>query len=164
MMSFQGQKHSTYSRRAIGLLVAGAGLALSGCGATAFMFPDTETSLIRIQAAGDANDGYPVAVDVVIVRDETLAPVLAAISGRDWFTGKAQYIADNPGKLTVNSFEVVPGQSTPDIELSRSSRSDAKAILIFANYVRAGVHRARVDSIERVLVALEREQFRAIAL
>jgi type VI secretion system protein len=151
-------------RRTACLLFLGAAVPLSGCGATGYMFPDTATSLVRIQAAGDANDGFPVAVDVVIVTDETLAPVLSSVTARDWFSGKAQYIADNPGKLVVKAFEVVPGQAVADIEFSRADRAATKAVLIFANYMRAGVHRARVETIERVLVALEREQFRTVSL
>jgi type VI secretion system protein len=151
-------------RRTVCLLLLSAGVSLSACGTTDYMFPDTATSLVRIQAAGDANDGFPVAVDVVIVTDETLAPVLSSVTARDWFSGKAQYIADNPGKLVVKAFEVVPGQAVADIEFSRGDRAATKAVLIFANYMRAGVHRARVETIERVLVALEREQFRTVSL
>ncbi len=154
---------SARSRRAFAVALL-AGLALGGCGTTDYLFPSTETALVRVQAAGDANMGFPVALDIVVVSDETAAPILSALSARDWFTGKTQYLADYQGKMDVTAYEVVPGQSVPDVELSRGQRASAKAVLVFANYVTNGVHRARIDTIQRALIALEREQFRALSL
>ena len=49
---------------------------------------------------------------------------------------------------------MVPGKRAPIIELARSTRVNAKAVFIFANYINQSVNRLKIDFIEEAQVVL----------
>ena len=127
---------------------------LVSCGFGPKFLPDVDIKTVDIVAASDANQGFPVAVDVVILNDKALIATVEGLSGNEWFKGRKQFSIDHPKNSVIISREVVPGKRAPTIELKRSIRVDAKAVFIFANFIEEGINRLRVDSIEEVKVAL----------
>src|SRR5215218_4364236 len=67
---------------------------------------------MEVNVASDANDGNPVAFDLVLVTDETLLEELGEISASEWFEKRNQYRLDYPEEtgLSAGSWEFVPGQ------------------------------------------------------
>ena len=118
------------------------------------LLPDVNIKTIQIIAASKANQGFPVAVDVVVVNDELLLKTVEGLSANDWFSGREQFLSDHSETAVIISREVVPGKRAPIIELARSIRVDAKAVFIFANYIDQSVNRLRIDSIEEAQVVL----------
>ena len=141
----------------------GVGLALfalSSCGAFPKMIADIETDVVSISAFSDANGGYPVAVDLVVLNDAALVQAVQEMSAKNWFKGREQFILDHREASTVISREVVPGKTAPKIELKRSVRVNALSVFAFANYINEGSHRLTLGSIEQPQIVLEKTTLR----
>ncbi len=143
------KKISTYS-----IAVLLLGMLLVSCSYVPKLLPDVNIKTIQIVASSKANQGFPVAVDVVVVNDELLLKTVEGLSAKDWFSGRGQFLTDHSETAVIVSREVVPGKRAPIIELARSIRVDAKAVFIFANYIDQSVNRLRIDSIEEAQVVL----------
>ena len=143
------KKISTYS-----IAVLLLGMLLVSCSYVPKLLPDVNIETIQIVASSKANQGFPVAVDVVVVNDELLLKTVEGLSAKDWFSGRGQFLTDHSETAVIVSREVVPGKRAPIIELARSIRVDAKAVFIFANYIDQSVNRLRIDSIEEAQVVL----------
>lgn len=130
---------------------------LTGCAAS------VSTKAFQVVAAPDANRTSPVPVDLVLVRAEALVPVLTALSARQWFEGREQFLRDYPGGLEYRSWEFVPRQV---LEVGRLPFSDRKgyALLVFADYLAEGVHRLRVDPLEEFRLVLRTDGFEVEAI
>ena len=124
------------------------------CGYIPKLLPDVNIETIQIVASSKANQGFPVAVDVVVVNDELLLKTVEGLSAKDWFSGREQFLTDHSETAVIIAREVVPGKRAPIIELARSTRVNAKAVFIFANYIDQSVNRLRIDSIEEAQVVL----------
>lgn len=98
---------------------------------------------VAIQAEERANDFSPVAVDVVLVRDQKLVEELLKLSAAEWFEKREQYLRDYPVTLSAHSWEVVPGQTLSQ-PLPREPA--AWAAIVYANYGKGGPHRLRVGT------------------
>ncbi|WP_211115609.1 hypothetical protein [Arenibaculum pallidiluteum] len=96
---------------------------------------------VAIQAEPRANDFSPVAVDVLLVRDQKLLDELLKLSAGEWFQKREQYLRDHPRALSAHSYEVVPGQS---LSQTLPQEPAAWAGLVFANYAKGGPHRLRL--------------------
>jgi type VI secretion system protein len=88
-----------------------------------------------------ANEGSPVAVDLLVVYDEKLVEGLLAMPAAEWFSKKQQYVADHPA-VTVQGWEWVPGQSVEPFKIPY--RAGARSVVLFADYISEGEHRAVV--------------------
>jgi type VI secretion system protein len=114
---------------------------------------------LKVQVEDMANGNNPVAVDVLLVSDEDLLKQLLKMPAREWFDKRGQIKRDFPeGKgLQTWSWEWVPGQHIPPQMLPLEPK--ARAMLIFANYLSPGEHRARWDAHEGVRVTLLDKNF-----
>src|SRR6266404_7805694 len=67
---------------------------------------------IKVEVSPQANDGNPVAFDLVLVTDKELLKKLMKISASEWFENRNQYRLDYPEEkgLRAGSWEWVPGQ------------------------------------------------------
>lgn len=137
-------------------LLALALLALAACSGKKPPEIDTETIVFDINR--QANRDFPVAVDLVHVLDVAAIERIGALSATEWFQQRAQVVRDYPTGLVVTSYELVPGQVVPMVELG-DPEDDAHASFVFAGYFTPGVHRARIDRIEHARVELGRESF-----
>ena len=134
-------------------------LLLSGCGLFGSSGPDPiQTRLITFQVAQTANQDAPIAVDIVYVRDPQLIPQLSQMTARDWFQKRSAIRQAFPAGFDLTSRELVPGQKAPDEEI-KDPTTDAIAAFVFANYSSEGTHRARVDALERISIALGDKDF-----
>tara|TARA_B100000575_G_C23098916_1_gene633937 strand:- start:505 stop:981 length:477 start_codon:yes stop_codon:yes gene_type:complete len=136
------------------LLLLAAVVCLPGCGMLPKIFLDIETKTVAISASTTANQGFPVALDIILVNDTLLMDTVKDLSAKNWFKGRDQFINTNTTALSVISREVVPGEIAPIVELPRSKRANAKSIFVFAKFLVDGNHRLRVDAFEKPKIIL----------
>jgi len=117
-----------------------------------------QTKLITFDVKQNANNNSPIALDVVILSEEALVEQLIKISAKEWYQKREQFKRDYPGILHTWEWEVVPGQVIPFFKMPENTKK-AKGVLIFANYLSPGLHRARIDPYEGVIVRLLEYEF-----
>ena len=110
---------------------------------------------VTIVSNENANLGFPISVDILVVKDADLSPVLAEMDTKTWFSQKEYILPANLGNLEVQSFEIVAGNFEAPLIFSWSDRKEAKSIFVFAQYVNANVGKIRVDQLEAATIKLE---------
>lgn len=147
-------------KRMAAVLALAACAALSGCSAVgnvaravasstanAFSGPPVPQWLswegLLLQAAPDANQNTPLAVDVVFVRDAELLQQLQALPAAKWFATRNDWQQTYPDGLQVYRAELVPSQS---LRLGADALAAPRVtgVLIFADYLSPGDHRVRL--------------------
>ena len=119
---------------------------------------------VTLSVAAGANRDYPLAIDVVLVNDEALEKRLLAMSARDWFSARTGLRKTYPDVLSVDSLELAPGESLT-LPGKRWSGRRVTAALVFADYLVAGPHLARIDSLRgRVQLTFGANEFTAYRL
>ena len=118
---------------------------------------------ISIRAAGDANLNSPVALDIVMLKDDASLNMVAGLSAAKWFATRAELAKTFPQGLTYRSIEVTPGQ-TLRLPASEFGSVRVSAAMIFADYLTPGEHRVRVDQMQGdVLVQLGAQAFTVVS-
>jgi len=118
----------------------------------------TERFAVRVHAR--ANDRSPVPVDLVLVRDKETLGVVLPLTARQWFQQRDQLLRDHPGSLHAEHWEFVPGQARrfDRLPMGRSG----VALIIFADYLTPGPHRARVGHLQRFTLVLGERDFQVV--
>ena len=119
---------------------------------------------VSLSVAAGANNDYPLAIDLVLVTDEALAQKLMGMTAREWFNARHAMRKAYPDAISMDSVELAPGES---IKLSdkRWSGRRVAAALVFADYLVAGPHLARVDALRgRVQLDFGATEFTAYSL
>ena len=98
---------------------------------------------IPVTISPDANEDSPLAVELLVVYDEKLIDKLMEKKARDWFAGREQFLRDYADDVDPHKWEWIPGQVVQPIELTYGI--GAKRIVLFADYVTPGDHRATID-------------------
>jgi type VI secretion system protein len=126
--------------------------ALSGCGAVDMIkgvffprLPKVELGDIQVLSDSNANLNTALQLEIVFVKDPELLKKLSEISAARWFASRDDLRKTYPGGFESTEWELVPGQ---DLRVPREKFKDkrALAVMIFANYLTPGAHRARIDS------------------
>ncbi|WP_313378568.1 hypothetical protein [Achromobacter insolitus] len=141
-------------------------MALAGCSALGLDYFKGEKAAwtqVVVSAADDANGDSPVAVDLVLVRDETLMARFTELTAARWFAGKADLLNTYPQGLRYDGWEVVPGQHLT-VPGEKFEGPRVAGAFVFARYAVPGAHRARVDAFSgRLLIRLENKGFTVMA-
>lgn len=111
----------------------------------------------EVVIASDANEDSPVAVDLVFVYDKKLLDTLLKTPAVDWFAKREQFIKDYGNALAVEKWEWVPGQQIEPISVSY--RPGARRVVLFADYLSEGDHRATADPQEPFRLVLGARDF-----
>lgn len=109
---------------------------------------------LRLQTAPELNENQPLAVDMVLVNDAELVQVLQQFSAQQWMARKQQFQRDYPLQLQVWEWELVPNETVVNFEVPSDATEQASGILLFADYATPGLHRARLDPFQQVLIKL----------
>jgi hypothetical protein len=112
---------------------------------------------IQVNVADGANQNYPIPMDLVTVTDKKVIAEIGKLTAKDWFDRRMQILRDFQGKVSVASWEWVPGQHAGPISVEIVKKT--RVAYIFANYINAGGHRALVDVRVPVVVNLGPEDF-----
>jgi len=153
---------------ALQMLLICSAFALAACSTVKdFVMPSgvkLDWESVSLSVAAGANNDYPLAIDLVLVNDEVLAQKLMGMTARDWFNARNGMRKAYPDAISIDSFELAPGES---IKLSdkRWSGRRVAAALVFADYLVAGPHLARVDALRgRVQLDFGASEFTAYSL
>jgi type VI secretion system protein len=126
------------------LILAMVLLATASCG-----LPNRVRSMfggqlpIQVTISPDANEDSPLAVELIVAYDQKIVDELLKMKARQWFSGREQFLRDHPEALDSWMWEWTPGQSVAPLELSYGI--GAKRVVLFADYLASGEHRATVD-------------------
>lgn len=141
-------------------------LALAGCSALGLDYFKGEKPAwkqVMVSAADDANGDSPVAVDIVLIKDETLLPRFAELTAAKWFSARADLLNTYPQGLRYEGWEVVPGQRLI-VPGEKFEGSRVAGAFVFARYGAPGAHRARVETFSgRLVIRLENKAFTVTA-
>lgn len=119
---------------------------------------------VSLSVAAGANNDYPLAIDMVLVSDEALAQKLIGMTARDWFNARNGLRKAYPDVISIDSFELAPGESL-NVPGKRWSGRRVAVALVFADYLVAGPHLARIDSLHgRVQLSFGGNEFTAYRL
>lgn len=98
---------------------------------------------IQVTISPDANEDSPLAVELIVAYDEKIVDELLKLPARKWFAGREQFLRDHPEKIDSWKWEWTPGQEVAPLEVSYGV--GAKRVVLFADYLVPGDHRATVD-------------------
>lgn len=142
---------------ATGLAALGASL-LAGCGTVNKVmnlvgFKGTRLAWkeVTLAATDGANQNSAVAVDIVLVLEETAIEKLTALSASKWFAGRADLLKTFPGEFSYKSWEITPGQ-TLRLPGSVFGSPNVLTVFVFADYLAPGEHRMRVDQLQNGII------------
>jgi type VI secretion system protein len=99
---------------------------------------------LRVEVLGHPrlNSGSPLAVDLLVVYDQTLFAELQHLDAAGWFATREQSRRDHGDALDSHLREWVPGQEVPPVTVHYGRRAEGG--IVFADYASPGSHRAVV--------------------
>lgn len=124
----------------------------SGCGTIASIseslfpkVPKLEIGDIQVLTDPEVNLNSALEFEVVVVKDADVLKKLADLPAAKWFETREDIRKTFPAGFESKKWELVPGQ---DLRLPGSDYKDIRALglMVFANYLTPGEHRARIDS------------------
>lgn len=140
------------------VLLAATILCAAGCGVTQKARSMFGGQLpFEVVIAPDANEDSPVAVDLIFVYDKKLLDTLLKTPATEWFAKREQFVKDYGNALAVEKWEWVPGQQIE--RLNVSYRPGARRVVLFADYLTEGDHRATADPQEPFRLVLGARDF-----
>jgi type VI secretion system protein len=91
-----------------------------------------------------ANNNSPLSVELVLVTEPELVPILAGLSAEQWFVQRKGLLQTSPTGLIVQGNELVPGKS---LRSPRSSlpQERALAVFLFMNFLSTADHRLALN-------------------
>jgi type VI secretion system protein len=104
-------------------------------------------SQVVIAAAPGANQNTAVAVDIVLVMEESALEKLAALPASKWFQTRSDMLRTYPGTYSYKSWEVAPGQ-TLRLRGADFGSPSVVGVFVFADYLTPGEHRMRVEQLQ----------------
>lgn len=132
--------------------------AVTGCAAVDFSKKLARKPLplkyVTLISKDDANSGFPVPVDVVIVKKDEMAAIISEMDTETWFSQKEFILPANIGDLEAVSYELISGNFEDPLVIDWSNRKDAKAVFVIAHYVDANVGKIRVDQLSAAVIHL----------
>lgn len=145
------------------LILAAVVIATASCGMPKRMRSMFGGELsIPVTIVEKANENRPLAVEVIVAYDEKMADELLKMSARKWFEGRDQFLRDHPGTNSLKR-EWIPGQTVDSLKLSYGL--GAKRVVVFADYLVPGEHRAIVDPPQRpVKLVLDKSELKLVEL
>lgn len=155
------RRNSLRGRVFLSVSVASLAVALAGCPKVPKRIPGTSgDSKIRVSVhiSEKANDGNPVALDLVMVSDKKLLEKLQEMTAEEWFKSRDQIKLDYPkkGQVEVKSWEWVPDQLVPVNEIIVPA--EIRGGIVFANYFKPGAHRAVFNPRKHFRIKLGQEK------
>jgi type VI secretion system protein len=118
---------------------------------------------VTIMAASDANLNSPVALDIVMLKDDASLGMMSTLPAVKWFATRGEMEKTYPQSVNYKSFEVAPGQ-TLRIAASDLGSGRVSGVMMYADYLTPGEHRIRVDQLQgAVLVQLGTRDFTVTA-
>lgn len=128
-----------------------AAFLLAGCGTISSIsealfpkIPKLEVGDIQVLSDPGANLNTALEFELVVVTDADLLKKLSDLPASKWFETREDIRKTFPEGFESKKWELVPGQ---DLRLPGDAYKDTRAfaMMVFANYLTPGEHRARID-------------------
>ncbi len=156
-MFFNGEsKMGLPTKRVVALAIITVSMTVSGCETLSGIYDVIKTSLtskmpvvefgdLNVLTDANANLNTAVALEIVLVQNEDLLKKASELTALKWFEQREDIRRTYPGGFESFQWELVPGQ---DIRLPGEKIKDKRAfaVLVYANYLTPGEHRARIDN------------------
>ncbi len=146
------------------LLIINLLVFMSGCSILEFAKTASRTPVslkeVTLVSNENANRGFPIPVDIIIVRNEDLVAVIGEMDTDTWFSQRDFIMPQNLGELETVSYEVIVGDFEDPIIFDWSDRKDARAVFVFANYIDTDVGKIRVDNLPSPVIYLGQSDIR----
>lgn len=113
---------------------------------------------LSITADVDANQGYPVAIDLLTVADKDAFATLSKLRAAEWFAGKRDYQRQYQKNIHVHSWEIVPGRWVDEKNLVRVE-GEVVGALLFVDYIGDKTFRATVTGFPQARLELKADDF-----
>ena len=110
-------------------------LLIALCAACSGSLPRVKVDTLGINVATQANLNTPIAVDVVMARNAQLFDTLLGLPAAKWFNERDQLQRDYPKDLSVQTYELVPGQQLPDQPFPFGGQRAAGVLVFVLNLV-----------------------------
>ena len=148
--------------RALGLVAAV--LLLASCAAPVAAVKPTRALSVAVSIDKEANQGYPVAVSLVLVYGQMALTKIKAMPARQWFDERSQLARDFPecSGFVAYDWEWVPDRYVSPITVMIPP--DVLEVFTFANYLAKGDHRISVNVAKGMNLKLTREAAEATPL
>ncbi|MEK9812812.1 MAG: hypothetical protein VW440_07195 [Bordetella sp.] len=91
-----------------------------------------------------ANNNSPLSVELVLVTDPELVPIIAGLSAEQWFAQRKGLLQTSPAGLILQGTELVPGKSLR-IPQSSLPQERALAVFLFMNFLSTADHRLNLN-------------------
>lgn len=109
---------------------------------------------VLIEAHGNANNDLATAVDIVLIYDAYILPVLPK-SAPEWFDKKTSLLAGFSQKIEVISVQIPPASASVLVQLPKNI-SKAVSVVSYANYIASeGQLRGHLDTHTCTRIILE---------
>lgn len=119
---------------------------------------------IRVECTSDCNRNTPVAMDILFIHDNKIAPLLAALNGPEWFIRKQELMMRYDNELGLANLEIVPLSVIDRVSLPKNHKK-AVSVLLFANYLSGkGQFVAELGHFKALNIRLERERYQLEAI
>jgi type VI secretion system protein len=145
-------------------------IALSGCGTidlikNAIFPPVPKVDIGDIQVFTDPGVNLNTALEfeLVFAQDPDVLKKMSELTAAKWFELREDIRKTYPGGFESMKWELVPGQ---DLRLPNELFKDkrALAVMVFANYLTPGEHRARIDNFrEGAVIRLQPRGFTVVS-
>ncbi|MFT5432118.1 MAG: type VI secretion system protein [Myxococcota bacterium] len=131
----------------------------SACSTAAYVIPDPKPLHMSVTVDPDANNGFPVAVSVVLVYGEVLLAKLKEMPAKQWFDERKQLRRDFPDCSGYASFdwEWVPGDYVGPITIMVPPEVGDN-VFIYANYLSKGEHRNKASAEKGIHLQFKKEE------
>lgn len=111
---------------------------------------------IEVTIAPEANEDRPLAVELIVAYDQKIVDELLKIPARDWFVKRDQFLRDYGDVVDSWKWEWIPGQTVEPLDLTYGI--GAKKVVLYADYLAPGEHRASIDPQQPFRLVLGRSE------
>lgn len=141
-------------KRMLAIAACAMSLMLAGCGAVDMIkevfvprIPRVELGDINVFTDKDANLNTALELEIVLVQDPDALKKISELTAVKWFEQREDIRKNYPGGYESFKWELSPGQ---DVRLAADKLKDkrAYAVVVYANYLTPGEHRARIDNFQ----------------
>ena len=142
-------------------------LLLAGCGASQTDDPEkpvgTKLNYISLISHKNFNKNTATTVDLLVVYDKKLYEYCKELSARSYLEKIDQIRRDNMNLVSIFRWEMVPSQVLEGYRVLIKDKSNVHGVLLFADYMASGHHRAAVESnVSSVRVHLGEKDIKAV--
>lgn len=135
-------------------------LLLSGCNFFHYQLP---LEKVNILVDKNANSTTAVALDLVIVCDESLDKEISKLSSVQYFEKKQDILLSNQDNILVWHWEVVPGQQLKNLPIT-FNEFDPVGGYIFVSYNNKSINRIKIPRSKEIKIILKKQNCQVLAV